>query len=79
MCQFDNSRVVSSLIFIFFEKIRLPDIPNDIPRHIPIPIPALLFNEFIKTTLSFFPNVFLNYIRKTKSSQSDQNRFIYKR
>ena len=21
------------------------------PRHIPIPIPALLFNEFIKTTL----------------------------
>ncbi len=28
---------------------------------------------------SFFPYVFLNYIRKTKSSQSDQNRFIYKR
>ena len=48
---FHKFRVVSSLIFIFFEKIRLPDIPNDIPRHIPIPIPAMLFNEFIKTTL----------------------------
>ena len=25
--------------------------PKDIPRHIPIPIPAMLFNEFMKTTL----------------------------
>ena len=33
----------------------------------------------LRKQLSFFPYVFLNYIRKTKSSQSDQNRFIYKR
>ena len=25
--------------------------PKDIPRHIPIPIPAMLFNTFIKTAL----------------------------
>jgi len=25
--------------------------PKDIPRHIPIPIPAMLFNEFMKTML----------------------------
>jgi hypothetical protein len=48
---FVQSEVVSSFIFIFFEKIRLLDIPKDIPRHIPIPIPAMLFKTFIKTTL----------------------------
>ncbi len=49
--KFDKLEVVSSFIFIFFEKIRLPDIPKDIPRHTPIPIPAMLFKTFIKTTL----------------------------
>ena len=48
---FTKLGVVSSFIFIFFEKIRLPDIPKDIPKHIPIPIPAMLFKTFIKTTL----------------------------
>ena len=45
----DQARRICDLSLSFFEKIRLPDIPKDIPRH--IPIPAMLFNEFMKTTL----------------------------
>ena len=42
-----NRKLYHHLSLSFFEKIRLPDIP----RHIPIPIPAMLFKTFIKTTL----------------------------
>lgn len=46
-----NRKLYRHLSLSFFERIRLPDRPKDIPRHTPIPIPAMLFKTFIKTTL----------------------------
>ena len=46
-----NCNLYHYLSLSFFAKIKLNDIPKDTPKHIPIPIPAILSNIFTKTRL----------------------------